>query len=480
MTGKLYLALDQGGQSSRSLIIDDQGRVLSQASVPVSTMNPKPGWVEQDPGQLVDSLLQSATRALAGLSIQERSNIRSAALVTQRSSLVCWQRYTGEALYPVISWQDRRADKWLANLPISGDWLQKRTGLRLSPHYGASKIRWCLDQVEAVQSSLAKGELCIGPLSSFLTARLTRERTICADPANASRTLLYNIERHCWDEQLLACFAIPEAVLPTLVPTTYEFGSLEIDELCIPLRLVNGDQSAALFSLGQLESESAYVNVGTGAFVSMQANPMLYDPPELLKSIVYRQDAKNGQARFVIEGTVNGAGSALVWAREQLDLGEGEDIDLSVDQPCAPPLFINAIGGLGSPFWQPGLEPRFIGSGTPKMKLTSVLESIAFLLTVNIQCLQRAGYQPNKLIVSGGLANIRGFCQILADVSQIDVWRPLQLEATALGAVYLLANQPGKWQPVDGEWFHVRHPESKLLGDRYTRWHKALVDCLDH
>lgn len=479
MTRKLYLALDQGGQSSRALVIDHQGQVLTHASEPVTTFTPKPGWVEQNPEQLVETLRLSVKRALAGLSPEQKSTIHSAALVTQRSSLVCWQRDTGEALYPVISWQDRRADDWLANLNISDEWLQKRTGLRASPHYGASKIRWCLDHVQAVKSSLAKGNLCIGPLASFLTARLTFEQTVCADPANASRTLLYNIQEHCWDEDLLKKFAIPESVLPAIVPTIHSFGTLEFDDLRIPLRLVNGDQSAALFSLGRLEAENAYINIGTGAFISMLANRELEAPASLLKSIVYCRDV-NGASQFVIEGTVNGAGSALSWAREQLGLEEDENTDLLIDQPDAPPLFINGIGGLGSPFWLPGLESLFIGAAPSKLKLVAVLESIVFLLYVNLKCFQDAGYQPKKMIVSGGLTSTNGFCQKLADVCQIDVWRPNQVEATARGAVYLLADQPGEWQPVEGQWFRVRQPESTIIGERFARWHAALVDCLDH
>jgi len=480
VTKKLFLVLDQGGQSSRALIIDSQGQVVAQASEPVETRTPQPGWVEQDPEQLVETLSCSAERALAQLSDPQKANIDSAALVTQRSSLVCWHRKTGKAYYPVISWQDRRAAEWLANQDIDNDWLHKRTGLRVSPHYGASKIHWCLDHINAVKTGYDKGNLCVGPLASFLTARLTRERNVYSDPANASRTLLYNLQDNCWDDELLKKFSIPKTILPEIRPTWYDYGTLDLDGMSIPLSLVNGDQSAALFSLGPIKADQAYINVGTGAFISMPVDPAIANPPELLTSIVTQHSGGEIQDRqFVIEGTVNGAGSALSWAQEELGLESYESIDLSGTQKEPFPLFINSIGGLGSPFWAPSHKANFIGSGTEKMKMIAVFESIVFLLAINLQCLQQSGYRPKQLIVSGGLANLDDICQMLADVSMLDVWRPRQVEATARGAVFLLAGKPEEWRADNGEWFRIERSSSVILAKRFCRWRKALVEQLD-
>ena len=211
--GPLYLALDQGGHASRALVFDAQGRPLARSLRTVGVFHPQPDWVEQDPEELVRSL-QDAMREVCVELGAAAADIAAAGLATQRSSIVCWDPVSGAALSPVLSWQDRRASEWLTRFTPHAEAIHRTTGLMLSAHYGASKLRWCLDHLPAVAQAAADGRLACGPLASFLVFRLTTERTFAADPANAARTLLYSLRTRDWDDGLLHLFDIPRAVLP--------------------------------------------------------------------------------------------------------------------------------------------------------------------------------------------------------------------------------------------------------------------------
>lgn len=206
----LVLALDQGGQSSRALVFDARGAVLARAARGVGEARPAPQRVEQDPDELVRSLVEAAGEALGSLGAR-RGELVAAGLATQRSSLACWERASGRALAPVLSWQDTRAAEGLVRFEPDAEEIARRTGLRLSPHYGASKLAWCLEHLAAVRDARAAGTLAAGPLASFLAARLCAERPCLADAANATRTLLFDPERGDWDDWLLERFAIPRA-----------------------------------------------------------------------------------------------------------------------------------------------------------------------------------------------------------------------------------------------------------------------------
>lgn len=472
MSDCCFLVLDQGGHSGRALIFDRFGGLLSEASVAVNTSNIKSGWVEQDPHQLVSSLQQAASQAIEKLPSRQRLKIKSAGLVTQRSSLVCWDRNSGQPLYPVISWQDRRAAQWLAKRDLDEEWFRRRTGLQISPHYGASKMRWCLDHSDAVKLALEQKRLVCGPLAAYLIARLTESDNLYVDPANASRTLLWNIDDADWDQQLLDCFGIPVAILPKLVPTEFDFGFLSVAGIKIPLKLVNGDQSAALFANGPLQTDIAYINVGTGAFVAAPWPDDRRWPSRLLKSIVHLGEARH----YVVEGTVNGAASALDWFERNYGRFDIEQLDITIEEQSKKhreiPLFINGVGGLGSPFWCE-VTPEFVGAGDDEQRLIAVLESIVFMLQVNLDEMRRKGFSPGTLVLSGGLSRLDSVCQKLAELSGTQVWRPEQVEASARGAAYWLAGCPQNWQQLSGTEFKPLKKEPSL-NQRFVRWLEAL------
>ncbi len=246
--------------------------------------------------------------------------IAVAGLATQRSTIVCWERSTGRPLADAISWQDRRNAAWLERLRPHEAQVRALTGLVLSPHYGASKLRWCLDHLPAVQRAAHSGDLAAGPLSSFLTARLLAERPFVADPANAARTLLFDPQRLDWSPPLLATFDIAREHLPRCVPTRFEFGAMPFGRGRIPLRACTGDQSAAAYAFGPPLEDAAYVNLGTGAFVQRTVPSGVRPADGLLLSVL---SSDGDGVAYSHEGTVNGAGSAIDWLRVRTVLGRG-------------------------------------------------------------------------------------------------------------------------------------------------------------
>ena len=460
---ELVLALDQGGQSSRACVFDARGDVLAQASVPVAESRPAPERVEQDPEELVASLRSAAEQALGALGARADA-VSACGLATQRSSLACWDTTTGRALAPILSWQDRRAADWLRRFEPDAREIERRTGLRLSPHYGASKIVWCLEHIEHDRATL----VC-GPLASFLAFRLLEERPLVADAANATRTLLFGFEQADWDPWLLARFGIPRAILPACMPTRAEFGTFVCAGRRIPLRVLTGDQSAALYSGGEPRADALYVNLGTGAFAQRAcAQPLRAEG--LLTSLVRREA---GRSSFVLEGTVNGAGSALS------TLGLADPVaafERGLKAAGELPLFLNGVSGLAAPFWRAEFRSRFVGEGDADAQSAAVVESVLFLLLEIEAAMQPACGASALLIASGGLSRSDALCLRLADLAQLPVERPSASEATARGLAWL----------VRGADFDARAPApmrfeprtDARLTARHARWRAALAAAL--
>ena len=469
----MILALDQGTHATRAAILDHRGAVLATGVQTVGISHPHPDWAEQDGEEMVESVFAAANKALVSLGAHCR-DLAAAGLASQRSSCVCWDRQTGRAISPVFSWQDRRAHAWLRQFDPQAADVHRRTGLFLSAHYGASKLRWALDNIPQVRAALAAGTLCWGPQASFLAFMLLEERPLLADPQCAARTQLWNIGTRDWDPDLLALFGLPQGFLPRSVPTCHAFGTLRLGNVGIPLTALNGDQSAAVFAFGWPDEDSAYVNVGTSAFVQ---RALSHDPgyvPRQLTGIIL----DDGATRiYTVEGNVNGAGSALEWLRREHGM---EELDAKLPQWLAtatePPLFLNGIAGLGGPFWIPDFPSRYVGDGAPWQKAVAVVESIAFLLQANIE--EMAKYLPPaaRIRISGGVSQIDGLCRRLAAVSGLSVHRRDDAEASARGIGYLAAGRPQLWN-IGGEEEVFAPVEDARIRARYRRWRALMAEA---
>lgn len=466
----VVLALDQGSHASRAVLFDAEGREIAQAHVPVATLREADDRVEQD----ADELLRSVLTAIEDVNeLGGGSAPQAAGLATQRSTVVAWSRSRGSALADAISWQDRRNAGWLARLAPVARRVRELTGLPLSPHYGASKLRWYLDHVPAVQRAAAADDLLLGPLSSFLVARLVEERTCAVDPANASRTLLFDLATQQWSTEMLALFDVSRAQLPDCVPTRHPYGHLRCGGRRVALSACTGDQSAAAFAFGAPDPACALVNVGTGAFIQRVSPAGAAAPDGLLHSVLC-VDADGVLTSH--EGTVNGAGSALDWLRERVAL----DVDralatLGDREPLGGdvPLFMNGVGGLGAPWWRPDFPVEFVGDGDDEARLAAVVESIAFLLCVNLAALQRSA-PLQRIRISGGLARNDYLCRCLAALSGLPVERPAAVEATARGVAYLAAGKPPAWRGVAIE-RSFSPTGTAALHSRHARWLEEMA-----
>jgi glycerol kinase len=474
-TAPLVLAIDQGTHASRALVLDARGAIVAHGEKQIALVRPQPDWAEQDGEEVVASIHEAVAQAVAALG-ERRRHLVAAGLSSQRASSVCWDRTTGQPLSPIFSWQDRRMHAWIDELQAHSDDVHRKTGLFLSPHYGASKLRWALDNLPAVRRALEAGRLAWGPMVSFLVFRLLKERPLLADPQCAARTQLWNLHARDWDPELMRLFGLPEGCLPASAATCQHWGTLASGGVEVPLTAVNGDQSAAVFAFGWPEADSAYVNIGTSAFVQRALMHAPGHVPRQLTGIIL---ADGATTVYMVEGNVNGAGTGLEWLAAQLGI---EDLLAQLPQwlerPAPPLLFLNGIAGLGGPFWQARFDSRFVGEGQSKpwRKAVALVESIAFLLQANID--HMAPYVPPLacIRVSGGVSRLDGLCRRLASLNGVPVHRRDDPEASARGIAYLAAGRPTQWNTGAHE--DVFDPaEDGGLRERYRRWRALMAEA---
>ncbi|MFO1401744.1 MAG: FGGY family carbohydrate kinase [Steroidobacteraceae bacterium] len=448
------LALDQGSHASRAVVFDAAGRECASAEVALATVRRGASEVEHDAQELLASLRAAAERALeAARRAHPGIELIAAGLATQRSTFVACERGSLAPLAPAISWQDRRNAGWLATLQAHAPRVRALTGLPLSAHYGASKMRWCLDHLPPVASAAARGELLLLPLAAWLVGRLTGSAAV--DPANAARTLLWDSTTLDWSAELCALFGIDPAWLPPCRPTRAPFGTLRFGASALPLTACTGDQSAVPFAHGTPDPDCAYVNLGTGAFIQRPLPTRPADPEPLIGSILCVDE--HGP-RYSLEGSVNGAGAAVAWFAGSAGVEESRLWPLLATlADAAPlPLFVNGVGGLGSPWWRPAGQAQFIGTGSLAERFGAVVESIAILVAANLEAMARRHGPLRRVVVTGGLARSDWLCRRLAAAIGLPVERH-GTEASARGTAALAAPQLARaW---DG------HPATRFLPD---------------
>lgn len=481
----LHLAIDQGGQSTRVAIYTADGQQICLYSSPCATQH------LQVDGSAYPHIEQDGAAILAGIrvclaKIQQQlgddiHHIVSAGFAGQGSSLLCWDNQTGEALTPVLSWQDIRGEPYLNDIPLNNEQTRQLTGLRLSPHYGATKMRWCLEHNEQVAQAYNNQHLSIGPIVSYLfwhllTATSNNKKSF-VDPGHAQRTLLCNLHSNTWDNTLLNAFAIPLSVLPVCQYHNSHFGYLPLGDHLIPFTASARDQGASLFARGLPEPNSCYINIGTGAFIQ-RISETLQAPDGLLVSPLWLPANSSEKKYYAWEATVNGAASAISFIQQHTDLAvTPQDIERALAAtPIGDCYFLNAVGGLSAPYWRTDLQSRFSEKLSANEKILAWLESVIFQIVINVQLMNQLG-TTQKIIISGGLSKSDSVCQKIADLTQARVHRSDNADATIQGAACMAAGLQQGWKPVLQEDVFIPEANDRLL-QRFDTWQQAMHQWL--
>jgi len=486
----MILALDQGTTSSRAIVLDRDGRIVSVAQKGFTQHFPAPGWVEHDPQDLWASQLSVAIEALGRAGLKAR-DLRAIGIANQRETTIVWDRETGEPVCQAIVWQDRRTAPFCEELKSRGasTIVQERTGLLIDAYFSATKVRWILDNVPGARARAEAGRLAFGTVDSWLIWKLTGGGAHVTDVSNASRTMLFNIRTLQWDPELLAIAGVPASVLPEVRGSSEVYGEvaagLGLDG--VPIAGVAGDQQAALFGQTCFAPGLAKNTYGTGCFLLQNTG----DAPRRSRNHLITTVAWtiNGRTAYALEGSVFIGGAVVQWIRDGLGLvrsaSEIEALAASVPDNGGVYL-VPAFAGLGAPHWDPFARGAIVGitRGTTSGHLArAALESIAFQVADLLDAVAAdSGVALGELRVDGGAAANDMLLQIQADLLGVPVVRPAAAETTALGAAYLAGLAVGFWQSADevaGQWRIDRRFAPRLAAGAAARlrdrW-KAAVE----
>lgn len=455
------LALDQGTSSSRSIVFDEQGRVVAMAQRELTQHYPQPGWVEHDADEIWSSQLATAREAIAKAGLQAR-DIAAIAITNQRETTVLWNRRTGRPIHKAIVWQDRRGEPLCAQLREHGhaEAIRHSTGLVVDSYFSATKLRWLLDHVNGAHIAAAQGELAFGTVDSWLMWQLTGGRVHATDVSNAARTMLFDIRHNAWDPELLKLLHVPESVLPQVFPSSHVFGECDaaLFGASIPIAGVAGDQQAALFGQACFRAGLAKNTYGTGCFMLMHTGERLESSTHGLLTTAAAQPT--AQAAYALEGSVFIGGAVVQWLRDGLKaIHSSSDVQaLAETVPDAGGVvFVPAFTGLGAPYWDAHARGAIVGlsrGSTVAHIARAALESIAFQSAALLQAMAKdavaaGGAAPTELRVDGGASVNNLLMQFQADLLGIPVVRPAVTETTALGAAWLAALAVGLHHNTD-------------------------------
>ncbi len=453
------LAIDQGTTSTRALVFDDAQVVRGSAQQEFPQHYPSSGWVEHDPEDIWRTTLDTARGALAKAGIEAR-DVAALGITNQRETTLVWDRRTGKPIHNAIVWQDRRTADFCARLKQAGaePLVTAKTGLLLDPYFSGTKIAWMLDRVEGARALAEAGHLAFGTVDSFLLWRLTGGRVHATDATNASRTLLYDIHRGDWDDELLKLIGVPRKMLPEVKDSSGDFGTTDawLFGAPIAIRGVAGDQQAATVGQACFEPGMVKSTYGTGCFAVLNTGTeAVASKNKLLTTIAYRLD---GRTTYALEGSIFIAGAAVQWLRDGLKLIERADQSgaLAADaDPGQEVILVPAFTGLGAPHWDAEARGALFGltrATGPRELARAALEAVAFQTLDLIEAMRRdwpGGGSGTVLRVDGGMVASDWTMQRLADILDAPVDRPAVLETTALGAGWLAGRAAGTWPDTE-------------------------------
>jgi glycerol kinase len=478
MTRPRYvLALDQGTTSTRCIVFDEQARPVGRAQREFPQHYPAPGWVEHNAEDIWRDSLATARAAIEQSAVGIDA-IAALGITNQRETTVVWERASGKPIHRAIVWQDRRTADECARLQRDGAeaLVRSRTGLLLDPYFSATKVGWMLDNVPGARDRADRGELAFGTIDSFLLWRLTGGKVHATDATNASRTLLFDIHRQQWDDELLRLFRIPRSLLPSVRDSSQFYGTTApgLFEKSIPIAGMAGDQQAAFFGQGCFEPGTAKSTYGTGCFLLLNTGEnAVASNNRLLTTVACRL---NGRSTFALEGSIFVAGAAIKWLRDGLKhITHAAQSDAMAESLTGNHgvYMVPAFVGLGAPHWKPNARGLICGltlDVTGAHLVRAALEAVAYQTLDLCEAMSRdAASRVRAIRVDGAMAANNWFCQFLADMLGASVERPRELETTSLGAAFLAGLATGVWPDLGaiaatwtrGAEFAPRMPESE-------------------
>ena len=445
------LAIDQGTTSTRAIIFDNQGQIIAESQQELTQYFPEPGWVEHDAEEIWQHTLQVCRNAISQSQLHP-CQITSIGIANQRETTVIWDKETGVPIHRAIVWQDRRTESICSELVVNQlqDMVSLKTGLTIDPYFSASKIRWLLDNVKSAREQTNQHKLLFGTIDSYLLWRLTNGRLHATDATNAARTLLFNIHKQDWDEELCRYFHVPMNLLPIVKNTADDYGVTEESHFgaAIPIGALVGDQQAALVGHLCFKPGMMKTTYGTGCFMMMNTGKKVVKSQHaLLATVAYRL---KGEVTYALEGSIFIAGAAVQWLRDALKLiktaGETEERAQYVADNGGVYL-VPAFSGMGAPYWDPEARGAILGltrdSGVNHI-VRAALESVCYQSRDLLLAMRKDGAgEVSTLRVDGGMVSNDWLMQFLADMLDVIIEKPAIFETTALGAAMLAGLEAG-------------------------------------
>ena len=486
------LSIDQGTTSTRSILFDLKGKPVFVSQKEFKQYYPKDGWVEHNPEEIWVTT-KKVIKEIINKNKKIKGNILTIGITNQRETTLLWDSKTGKCIYNAIVWQDRRTTNLCNKLKKKGleNLIKSRTGLLLDPYFSATKIKWIIENIPSAKKLLKKNRLLFGTIDTYLIWKLTKGKIHATDSTNASRTMLFNIKKNCWDKKILKLLKIPESILPNVKNSADNFGFTDksITKKSYPINGVIGDQQAATVGQSCFQKGSTKITFGTGAFIIMNTgNKKINSKNKLLSTICYRI---NNRTTFALEGSIFIAGASVQWLRDKLKIIKSAKMTEKISKKQINNnnvYLVPAFTGLGAPYWKPNVRGILTGltrdTGRNEI-IRATLESVAYQTSDLLNAMKKDGLKPSDIKVDGGMANNYWFIQFLTDILNIKVLKPKVYETTSLGAAVMAGYYIGVYKSLSDitrNWKFDKKFVPKIVHKNRLKllngWHRAIRKTL--
>jgi len=486
------LSIDQGTTSTRSILFDLKGKPVFVSQKEFKQYYPKDGWVEHNPEEIWVTT-KKVIKEIINKNKKIKGNILTIGITNQRETTLLWDSKTGKCIYNAIVWQDRRTTNLCNKLKKKGleNLIKSRTGLLLDPYFSATKIKWIIENIPTAKKLLKKNRLLFGTIDTYLIWKLTKGKIHATDSTNASRTMLFNIKKNCWDKKILKLLKIPESILPNVKNSADNFGFTDksITKKSYPINGVIGDQQAATVGQSCFQKGSTKITFGTGAFIIMNTgNNKINSKNKLLSTICYRI---NNRTTFALEGSIFIAGASVQWLRDKLKIIKSAKMTEKISKKQINNnnvYLVPAFTGLGAPYWKPNVRGILTGltrdTGRNEI-IRATLESVAYQTSDLLNAMKKDGLKPSVIKVDGGMANNYWFIQFLTDILNIKVLKPKVYETTSLGAAVMAGYYIGVYKSLSDitrNWRFDKKFVPKIVHKNRLKllngWHRAIRKTL--